>query len=129
MPRANDAALQKRERGFDCVGVNVGSESDVLFLRVVYALMLGARHSSFVHGERIGGEVIGHDHIHIRANVLADVLRQCAGLGIFGMEETKIATTFPDADYNLFGFLASINTPSDLFAAYVGLIYFYRAIQ
>ena len=88
-----------------------------------------ARHPGFVHCERIGGEVIGYDHIHVRANVLADVLRQCAGLRIFSMEEAEIAAALTDADHNFFRFLASVNTPSDLFAAYVGFIYFNRAVQ
>ena len=129
MPRANDAALQKRERGFDRVRVNVGSESDVFLFGMVDGLMLGTWHSSLIHGKRIGGKVVSHDHINVRADVLADVFRQCARLRIFRMEESQVATALTDADHNLFCLFASVNTPADLFAAYAGLIYFDRAIQ
>src|SRR5581483_8400290 len=126
---ADDAALQERERGFDRIRVNLSSESDVFLFAVVNSLVFYVTHSSFRHSERIGHKLIGHDHVHVTANVLADVLRQCAGLSIFGMEESQIAAALTDTDYNLFGFLASINAPPDLLATYVGLIHFDSAIQ
>ena len=129
MPRTNDAALQQRERGFYRVSVNVGSDTDIFLLGMIHRLMLFTWYSGALHCMRICGEVIRHDHIHVTADVLADVLGQCSRLGVCGMEEPQIAAALTDTDHNLFCLFASVNAPSDLFAAYVGLIYFNGAIQ
>src|SRR5207245_925963 len=114
MPCPNDAALEQAECGLYGVRVDVRSESDILFCAVVDGFVLGAWDSSFVHRIRIRGELIGHDHIHVTAYVLFDVLRQCAGLRILSMEEPEIAAALTDANYNLFCFLACVNAPADL---------------
>ena len=91
--------------------------------------MLLRRNPGFVHCIRVGRELVGHNHVNVGARCSPDVFRQCAGLRIFGVEEPQIAAALPDADYNFFGLLASVNAPADLLAAYVGLIHLYSAIQ
>lgn len=134
MPRSNDAALQKRERGFDGVRMDVGSDADVFLLSVIDGLMLAAWHSSFIQRERVCEEFVRHDHVYIAAHVLADVLRQCSTLGILSVKESQFSGSLTlialaNSDYNLFLLFASINTPADLLAAYIGLVYLYSAIQ
>ena len=51
---------------------------------------------------RIRVQFIGDDNFDILADILTDVLRQGSRLHIFGMEETKIAATLPDANNDLF---------------------------
>ena len=78
---------------------------------------------------RYGALNICHDHVHIVADIVFDVLRQCATLGILRMEETQIAAALPDSDDNFLGFCASVDTPSDFLSADIGFIHLNRAIQ
>src|SRR4029077_7430965 len=127
MPRSHDAALEQRECRFDGVCVNVSANIHALF--VWNRLMLLCRHASFLHGPWIGCKLISNEHVNITAHVLLNVFRQRAGLRILSMEETQIAAALPDADYNLFRLLASVDTPSDFLSAYIGFIYFDCAVQ
>ena len=99
MPRSDDSAFEQRECALYGVRVNV-SINVVAFL-VLNRLVLGARDSRPIHRVGIAGKFIGHDHINVRAHVIADVLRQRAGLRILSMEVAEIATTLPDADHDL----------------------------
>lgn len=129
MPRAHDAALQKRERGFDRVGVNVRSEPDVLFVGMVDRLML-----SFESAERtrICGQFVGDDHAHIFGDVLADVLRQSARFGVLGVEKPQFAVALTNADDHFF--VGSL-LPAPVFsravqpAADVGFVHFDCSVQ
>src|ERR1035438_621073 len=89
MPRSNDAALQERESGFDCVGMNIAVNIDTVLVLDRFVFFGG--NSSFVHGEGIRGEFVCNDHVNIFAHVLANVLRDRTGLSILSMEESKIA--------------------------------------
>jgi hypothetical protein len=74
MPRADDAALQERERGFDTVGRNVAVN--------VYAVTEADRLVSFTSDPRkshrafVCTEIVRHNHVNVSAHVFFDVFRQ-----------------------------------------------------
>ncbi len=98
MPRTNKTALEQGECGFDRVCVNICSGSDVLASTVAHSLMPSAA-DSFAVGAAV---FVGHNHIHILGDVLADVLRQSSALGVLCVKEPEIAAALPDADNDLF---------------------------
>src|SRR6202040_4166429 len=112
MPRSHNPAFQKGESRFDGIRVSVPIHVDPS--RVSHCLVLARRNASTLHCERIGNEFIRHNYIHIAAHVLFDVLCQRARLRVLGVEEAEIAAALPDANNYLFGFLASVDSPSDL---------------
>ena len=98
VPCAHDSALEKREGGFDGIGVNVSHDvhaRTVINLLVICAVRLP-------HGRFIGGMVVCEDYFHVLGDVLADILCERSTFGIAGMEETKIAIALADADYDFF---------------------------
>jgi hypothetical protein len=127
VPCPHDAALQKRESRLNGIGVNLSVHIDAAL--VLDSLVLCGWNSSAAHGISISGEFIGNEYVYIFANVLLDVLRQCAGFRIRNMEEPKITATLPDSDDNLFGFFASVNAISDLLPANIGFVHLYGASQ
>lgn len=127
VPRAHNAPFEQRERRFDGIGMNV--PVNVTALLVLDCLVLRRRESGPLQGRGIGRKLVRHNHVNIAAHVLGDVLRQCSGLCIFGMEETECSTTLPDANDYFFGSLASVDTVADLLAANIGLIDFDGALH
>ena len=95
MPRSHDAALKKRERGFDGVRVNVAHHVDAA--TVIDGLVLVSIPAFFM-ATVIGVEIVGHNHVHIFADILADVLCERSRLRIAGMEQSQIAIALADAE-------------------------------
>jgi len=110
MPRPQNTAFEKREGGFDGVGVNVAP--DVNVATVLDGLVPGARDISSLHCERVGREIIGHNHVHIFTYVIPNELRDRSGLNITGMKHSQIAIPLTDADYDFFFRPASCQTVS-----------------
>src|ERR1017187_1175454 len=101
MPRSNDAALEQAKRGLDAVRGNVSVNVDLRAM--VDRLVSCWADSRFPHSARIGSPVIRHNHVHVTADVLADVLRQRPRLRILSMEEPEFPAALLDADnWNLF---------------------------
>src|SRR5271157_3264255 len=71
MPCSHDAPLEQRKCRFDGVGVNVGSEADVLLRGVVDGFML-----MVTNGSRVCGEIIRDDYIYVLGDILFDVALQ-----------------------------------------------------
>lgn len=120
VPCSNNAALQKRERGFHRVGMNVTAS---VFLRAVVNLLMRGGDAIFPHGRAVHVVIVSHDDVYVLADVLRDVLRQRAAFDILGMEETEIAAALPDADYDflvgtasalLYSFAASADIVSSI---------------
>jgi hypothetical protein len=86
--------------------------------------MLAGIYASPFQSVGIGREFIGHNHVYIIADVFFDVLGKCSRLYICRVKETEIAATLPNSDNRLFGFLASIDAPSDFLSAYLGFVHF-----
>src|SRR5712692_7319371 len=97
MPRSHDPALQKRERGFNRVRVNVAFHIDAA--PMLDRLVLAVMHTSPFHGEGVGHEFIRHNHVNIVAHVFFDVLSEGASLHILSMEEAKLAAALPESDH------------------------------
>src|SRR5438876_2600710 len=123
MPRPHNPALKQGEGGFHAVCVDIAIHVHTITVQDFLVLVLG--HPSLIQSKRIGGKFICHDYIHVAADILLDVLRQCATLGILRMEETQIAAALPDSNDNFLGFCASVDTPSD----FLSPVHFYRAVQ
>lgn len=109
MPRAEDAALQKRKRALNRVGMNVAV--NVNAPAVIHGLVarLEVRDRLLVCPK-----FVGNDHVNVLAHVLADVAGESAGRNIFGVEEAQIAVALADADHD---FLAALAAPVDLLRA------------
>jgi len=78
---------------------------------------------------RISAEFISNNHINVGTDVLPNVLRKRSRFDIFGTEETKIAATLPDADYDLLVVQFGCASLAAILAAYVCLIHFNRSIE
>lgn len=128
VPASYDSALEKRERGFDSVSVNVSSEPDVFLFRVIDALVLDLANGGFV-----GLPFIGNQHVHIGADIFLNVLSKCAGLRICGVEESEFPVALPYPNHSFFpahhsGFLPGL-TDVAKFSADIGFVHFDGAIQ
>ena len=121
MPRSHDAALEQRESGFDGVGMHVSV--DVL-PRVIDGLVDFL--SILIESPRIDSRFVGNDHFHIFANVLRDYLFDLFRGCLIDANESEIATTFTNADHNLFVLARKSATR---LAANVGFINLHDAIQ
>jgi hypothetical protein len=131
VPSSHDAALEKRERRFNGVGVDVAHDIDAA--AVLDGLVPDSRNVGVFHCKGIGGEVIHEDHVHILANVLADVLGNCSGLYVLSVEHAKLAIALPDADYD-FLFRSASGKPVSLgtvlsLSADVGFIYLDLSVE
>ena len=128
MPRSHDAALQKREGVLYGVRVNVAHDVDLAAV-IDYFVFFGRVNASALHGERIGNEIIGHNHVHIFADILADVLRQCPGLHITGMEQAKLAVALAYADDGFLVVFSKFDAAPARLPADVRFVHFYFAIE
>ena len=95
MPRAQDSALQERERRFNAIRSHVAIDVD----SVLVADRFVGRFAVAGLRQRVGvdAEFIGHNDFHICANVVLDVLRQGAALHVFRLEEPEFATALLNA--------------------------------
>ena len=92
VPCAHDAAFQKRECILDSIGVNVAT--NVLSRRVIDGFML-----RFSNRMLVGLQAVSNDYIHVCADIVTNVLRQCAGLRIFSMKESQFPVALSNADH------------------------------
>src|ERR1019366_3669494 len=82
----DNAALEKRGARFNAIRVDVAYCIDAI-------LVLD---TSIMQCLWVALKFIGHNHINIVRDIFFDVLRQRAGLNIFGMKEPQCAATLPD---------------------------------
>src|ERR1700719_1581791 len=97
VPRSENAALQKGERGFDGIRVNVA-------LHVNFEAMPNRFVATFfpqsLRCAAIGVKVVGEKHVHVLADVLVNELLKCSALYVLRVEEAEIAASLTDADYD-----------------------------
>src|SRR5580658_6476419 len=103
MPRTDDAPVQERECGLNCISVNVAVNIDPIL--VLDRLVL-TEYASVVQGLRVSLKLIRHNHINIAGDVLFDVLCQSAALYILSVEEAKLPTWAALTDTDDYLFLA-----------------------
>lgn len=126
MPRANDAALQKRERGFNCVGVDVALRVDAEF---VPDGLVPSVFADMLCRALVSAPIIGVQDVHVFADILADVFGERARLGIVTVEKPEIAVALTDADdHFLVIVLCDVALAAHL-AADIGCVHFDFAIQ
>jgi hypothetical protein len=95
MPRSCNPALKQRKGGLYGVSVDVAHGIDTILVLDGLAL---AENASVVQGFGVSREIIGHNHVNVRRNVLAEVPRQHAALNVAGMEESALAAALTFAD-------------------------------
>src|SRR5260370_16084452 len=125
VPCSHDAALEKRERGFNCIGVDVSH--DIHARTVVKFFMI--RPLSFLHSRIIRGGIIGENDFHVLGDILADVLCERSALRVSGVEEAEIAVALADADDYFFIVVLCDMALAAIHAADIGNIHLYLAIQ
>ena len=121
MPRAENAALEKRESRFHGVCVHIAMN---IFPRVIDRLVDFFLH--VIERPRIDGRLVSHNHFDVRSDVGIDNLPHRGRPCIRSANQSEIAIALPDANNYLLGIL---RTPAALFPRYVRLIYFDRAAQ
>ncbi len=111
VPCPHDAALEKRERGLNRVGVNVSHNVDLAL--VAYCLVGAASESGFHHGLGISAPFVGHNHVNVFADVLADIFCETSRLRIGSMEKAQISATLTDAndDFLVFPYSCALTAP------------------
>src|SRR5580704_2961324 len=68
VPSAYDSALEQGKCGFDGIGMNVSSETDILFGAMVNGFVTMGTNSL-----AICGPFVGHDYVNVGAYILLDV--------------------------------------------------------
>jgi hypothetical protein len=99
MPRSQNTALEKAECRFNGVGVNVALDVYPLIVTDGFVLILFAK---MPRRSLVEVQIIGHQNVHVIANIFADVLLQGSRSRIFGVEETQFTLPLSDTDYDFF---------------------------
>lgn len=126
MPSSQDAALQKREGGFDSVGMNIALYVDVEFVPDGFVPSVL---TEMLRGASVGVEVIGKENFDIFTDILADVLFERAAFHVRRMEKAQIPAALPDADYVLFVVPSGLFSFASIDAADKGFVHFDFAVQ
>lgn len=125
MPCSHDAALEQAESGFDGVGVNVSHDIHPATVLDGFVILV----SGLLNRYRIRGSIVGHNHVHILADILADEFRQRSGLCIACMEESEIAVTFADSEDHFLVVHASDAALPFVHSADISCIQFHCAVE
>lgn len=126
VPRTHDSALQKGERGFNRVRVNVALHVDVPLVpnRLVLSSLM-----KFLGGFAVLVEFIGEKHVHVLADVFFDELAERTRLYVLSVKEPEFAAALPDADHYFLVFVPVLMSASGILSADVGFVHLYLARQ
>lgn len=127
MPCTYNSALQKGKSGFHRIGVDIPINID--FVPVADGLVTISVNLGLNHRFRISRPFIREHYFHICRDIFLDVLGERVGFGIPCMEKPQFASALTDANDYFFGVFPYLVSESSLFAANVGLIHLYPAIQ
>lgn len=124
VPSTDYTPLEKRERGFDGVGVNVAPHINLEPVpnRLVASVL--AEISSCATVRQV---VIREKHIHILTDVLLNEPTECSRLYVIGMEKSKFSAALPDTNHHFLVFILVLMAAPDILSAYEGFIHFYFA--
>lgn len=128
MPATHNAALQKREGAFDCVGMRLAAILDVNAQTVPDSLVPPVL-SQVLCRATVLLVVVGEKHVHVLRDILADVLFKGARPCVFGMEKAEIAAALANADDDFFVGVSSCPSPADVSTANPGFVHFNLTIQ
>jgi hypothetical protein len=126
VPASNDSALEERERGFDGIGCDA---VPVLVTRVLLRHVIDGFMRGISNRFRVGWQSVGNDNVNIGANIVTNVLSQCARLGIFGVKEPQIAVALPNANHYLLIGRSLSASGITLFSADIGFIHFDSTVK
>lgn len=121
VPRADNAALEKRESRFNGVGVDVAFHVDTVAMpdRLMPSVFPQMRRRATIHPV-----IVRKKHVHVLADILANVLfegsRPCIGC----VKEPEIAAALTNADYDFLVVEASGFPLMPVLAANIGFIHF-----
>jgi hypothetical protein len=121
MPRAHNSALEKRECGFNGIGVNValGIDAELVANRLVPPVF-----SQMLRRAPVCFPIVREQNIDILADILADVLFERSALGVRGMEESQVAATLTDSDNDFFVIVFRGLSLPPILAANVSFVHF-----
>ena len=129
MPRSNDSALEQREGGFD----GVGCDHEAIFVpNVHFGFVINRLPFEYLglgkpriveHG------FVGHDHVHIFADVLLHDISDRLRRSLCHMDELQFAIALDDSDHDFFLPSAVSSAFVSLLDAEVGFIDFDGAVQ
>lgn len=121
VPATHNAALQKRERGLDGVGMGIalGIDAELVTDSLVSALL-----AVVGQGSAIRSRIIGVKNINIFAQVLADVLQESSAPRIFGVEEPQFSATLTDSENDFFVIESGLLALEPILAADIGFVHF-----
>lgn len=125
MPCSHDAALEKREGGFNGVCVNIPVHVATLAVNDGFVIL----DSGLLHGERVSPEIISENHFHIFADVLSDVFCERAGFRILRVEKAEFTVTLSNTEHSGFIGHAIDDALTAIHAADVGRIHFDLAVH
>lgn len=126
VPVPHDAALQKRECGFNGIGRDARA---TLVADIFSSMMIDCLVVHFANRILVGRECVGNEHVNIGAYILANVFCQRTALGIFGTKESQSAAALPDADNNFFRFFSGAWAATSQLAANIRLVHFDSTVK
>lgn len=126
VPASNDAALQQREGGLNCVCRNTLS---VLISDIFSGIMIDNLVFLIPDGILVGGEAIRNKHVNIGRNILSDVLSQGSTLCILGVEKSQIAIALPNANDYFFVVHSATAPLAAILSANIGFVHFDGTVQ
>ncbi len=99
VPRSHDAALQKRERVLDCVGVNVTFYVDLQFVtnRLVPSIF-----AEFGGCSAIDVEIVGEKNLYVLTDIFLNEFSQRPAFNIISVKKTQVAAALTNADHDFF---------------------------
>ena len=98
VPATHNAALKKRESGFDSVCVDVADYITVF--AVVDGLVI--LNASLPHSDCVGPKIIRENDFRILVDIFTDVFCKCSRFCVFGMEEAQFATALTNPQHGSF---------------------------
>lgn len=97
MPSANNTALQQGKGRFHgvCVDVTVHVNLKAVADRLVFSLLTEMPRRAAIYIE-----IVGHQYVNVVRDVFADVLFECPSLNVLGVEESQLALSLANSDYD-----------------------------
>jgi len=126
VPRSDDAAFQKRERGFNRVSRDA---SAVLVAGIFFGIVVDGFVFQIADGGLVGGQFVGNDYVHIGADVFLDVLCQSSLACILGVEETNITAALSNTNHDFFVISSTLEFFSAMLPANIGFVHLDRTVQ
>lgn len=124
VPSAHDAALEKRESGFNGVRVRIATNVITNSMLDGFVLQAQAFCDSGIHVS-----FVGKHYLDILSNIFPEKIFDGLSRDVLSMKESKFAVTLANADYRALLSTATALISSASLAAYIRLVYFDLAVK